>query len=51
MANTLLQWRCRINNAHRMASASLLADVDTELRSVARGVDPYARGGERIVQW
>ena len=35
---------------HRIASAEWLAVIDTKLRSVARGVDPYARDTKGVLR-
>ena len=40
---SMLQLRCLIIDEICMVSARLLADIDTKLRSFARGADPYVR--------
>ena len=41
--NAILRLRCLIIDEIRMVSARLLADVDTQLRNYARGVDPFLK--------
>ena len=47
---SMLQWRWSIIDEISMVSARLIADIDTQLRSVARGVDPYARDKKGVLR-
>ena len=46
-AKAVLQYRWLIIDEISMVSATLLAEVDMKLRSLARDVDPYAKKHER----